>query len=81
MKIHERSCHLKANNADCYSCQELIHKLEKAEARLQQTVLDLQTEQDARRRLQQDVLEIKDREGSSVRAASRESVGEDADRT
>jgi hypothetical protein len=61
--------------------QELLHKLEKVEAKLQQTELDLQNEQDARRRFQQDVLEIKERESSLVKAESYEFVGEAADRT
>ena len=46
--------------------QELLHRLEKAEAKLQQTELDLQNERDARRRLQQDVFEMKERESTSV---------------
>jgi hypothetical protein len=66
---------------DCRPRQELLHKLEKVEARLQQTELDLQNEQDARRRFQQDVLEIKERESSLVKAESYEFVGEAADRT
>jgi len=41
--------------------------LEKAEAKLQQTELDLQNERDARRRLQQDVFEMKERESTSGR--------------
>jgi hypothetical protein len=66
---------------DCQPRQELLHKLEKVEAKLQQTELDLQNEQDARRRLQQDILEIKGRESSLVKAESYEFVGEAADRT
>lgn len=46
--------------------EELLHRLEKAEAKLQQTELDLQNERDARRRLQQDVFEMKERESTSV---------------
>jgi hypothetical protein len=65
---------------DCQPRQELLHKLEKVEAKLQQTELDLQNEQDARRRFQQDVLEIKERESSLVKAESYEFVGEAADR-
>jgi hypothetical protein len=67
--------------ADCQPRQELLHKLEKVEVKLQQTELDLQNEQDARRRLQQDVLEIKKRESSLVKAESYEFAGEAADRT
>lgn len=47
--------------------EELLHRLEKAEAKLQQTELDLQNERDARRRLQQDVFEMKERESTSGR--------------
>lgn len=65
---------------DCQPRQELLHKLEKVEAKLQQTELDLQNEQDARRRFQQDILEIKERESSLVKAESCEFVGEAADR-
>jgi hypothetical protein len=66
---------------DCQPRQELLHKLEKVEAKLQQTELDLQNEQDARRRLQQDILAIKERESSLVNAESCEFVGKAADRT
>ena len=66
---------------DCQPLEELLHKLEKVEAKLQQTELDLQSEQDARRRLQQDILEIKEREISLVKAESCEFVGEAADGT
>jgi hypothetical protein len=48
---------------------------------LQQTELDLQNEQDARRRLQQDIIEIKGRESSLVKAKSYGFVGEAADCT
>jgi hypothetical protein len=68
-------------STDCQPRQEVLHKLEKVEAKLQQTELDLQSEQDARRRLQQDVLEIKERESSLVKAECCGFVGEAADRT
>ena len=42
--------------------QELLDKLEKTEARLAQTELDLQSEQNVRRTLQSEVVEAKERE-------------------
>ena len=42
--------------------QELLDKLEKAEAKLAQTELDLNSEQNVRRTLQAEVVEAKERE-------------------
>ncbi|ORX94670.1 hypothetical protein BCR34DRAFT_499084 [Clohesyomyces aquaticus] len=44
--------------------EELLEKLEKTEARLTQTELDLQSEQNVRRTLQNEVVEAKDRENA-----------------
>jgi hypothetical protein len=44
--------------------QELLDKLEKAEAKLAQTELDLTSEQNVRRTLQAEVVEAKERESA-----------------
>jgi hypothetical protein len=44
--------------------QELLEKLEKTEAKLAQTELDLQSEQNVRRTLQAEVVEAKDKESA-----------------
>lgn len=49
--------------------EELLDKLESAESRLQQTELDLQSEQNVRRRLQSEVVEAKERENALVEKA------------
>lgn len=51
--------------------EELLDKLETAEAKLQQTELDLQSEQNVRRRLQSEVVESKDREIALAEKAGR----------
>ncbi|OCK80011.1 hypothetical protein K432DRAFT_382593 [Lepidopterella palustris CBS 459.81] len=51
--------------------EELLDKLEKTEAKLQQTELDLHSEQNVRRRLQSEVVEARDRETALAEKASR----------
>ncbi|KAF2809452.1 uncharacterized protein BDZ99DRAFT_463249 [Mytilinidion resinicola] len=51
--------------------EELLDKLEKTEAKLQQTELDLQSEQNVRRRLQSEVVESTEREAALVERTSR----------
>ncbi|KAF2204218.1 hypothetical protein GQ43DRAFT_191939 [Delitschia confertaspora ATCC 74209] len=55
--------------------EELLEKLEKAEARLAQTELDLKSEQNVRRRLQTEVVEAKERESNlAVQSKEREAA-------
>lgn len=51
--------------------EELLDKLEKTEARLAQTELDLQSEQNVRRTLQSEVVEAKDRETALAQKQAR----------
>ncbi|KAF2709260.1 hypothetical protein K504DRAFT_431618 [Pleomassaria siparia CBS 279.74] len=51
--------------------EELLENLEKTEAKLAQTELDLKSEQNVRRTLQTEVVEAKDREGSLIQKQAR----------
>ncbi|KAF2796455.1 hypothetical protein K505DRAFT_237658 [Melanomma pulvis-pyrius CBS 109.77] len=51
--------------------EELLESLEKTEAKLAQTELDLKSEQNVRRTLQTEVVEAKDREGSLIQKQAR----------